>query len=50
MRGVTFEEYDTRSMKADAGIAIAPGTKSAWFTDIEDNTTAGIQPLEPSVP
>ena len=49
MRGVTFEEYDTRSMKA-VGIAIAPGTKSAWFTDSEDDTTAGIQPLEPSVP
>ena len=50
MRGVTFGEYHTRSMKADAGIAIAPGTKSACFTDSDGNPLAVIQPLEPSEP
>jgi predicted enzyme related to lactoylglutathione lyase len=44
-RGVTFEDYDFKTLKTVNHVATTPGIgKSAWFKDPDANTLALFQP------
>jgi catechol 2,3-dioxygenase-like lactoylglutathione lyase family enzyme len=38
--GVEFEEYDTRTLKTEEGVATITGERGAWFKDSEGNLLA----------
>lgn len=48
-KGVTFEEYDTPTLKTVDGVAEMGGTKAAWFKDSEGNTIGLGPPLRVAV-